>query len=336
MTNHQPMDGPPLWVRLLGPVLRRLPAGRYRLMNWLSPRSTPPFWARTGPELGSYSFVCRLRDDIALEVCFMHRYEPQETALLLELLRPGMTFIDVGANWGYFTLLAAGRVGPAGRVVSLEPEPRLFAALSANLARNGLGAVVARPLAAADREQTLRLAAYDEHAGNWGVSRLTDRPAPITLDVAAAPIDGILDELAVDHVDLLKMDIEGAEDLALAGMQAGLDRHRYRRILLEVHPALLAERGRTARDVFDRLTAAGYQAWRIDHSPGTTRRAAYAGALHTRDILAPLGSGTQLDAWPHVLWAAPGFEPDSARGLASASGPAARPAAPNAATAARG
>jgi FkbM family methyltransferase len=282
-------------------------------MNWLCRRPTPAFWGRTAPELGGHFFACDLRDGIAREVCFTRRYEPQETALLAVLLRAGMTFVDVGANWGYFSLLAAGRLGPGGRVVSLEPDPRLFALLRANLDRNGLASVVARQAAAADAVGTLRLAAFDEDAGNWGLSRLTDRPAAETFAVAAVPLDGLMDELGVGHVDLLKMDIEGAEDLALDGMRDGLWRCRYRRLLLEVHPALLAERGRTAQDVFARLEGAGYRAWRIDHSPAATRRAAYAAVVEPISLLRPLGSRDELDSWPHLLWAAPGFEPEALR-----------------------
>ena len=58
-------------------------------------------------DAGGYWFECDPRDAIAREVCFTGRYEPQETALVRTILRPGMSFVDVGANWGYFTLLAA-------------------------------------------------------------------------------------------------------------------------------------------------------------------------------------------------------------------------------------
>jgi FkbM family methyltransferase len=278
-------------------------------MSWLCRRSVPSFWARTSPEQGGHYFACDLRDSIAREVCFTHRYEPQETALLQSLLRPGMTFVDVGANWGYFTLLAAGLVGRGGRVVSLEPDPRLFALLRANLARNGLDFVAARQVAAADRPGTLHLEGFDEEAGNWGLSRLTDRPAAATFAVAACPVDALLDELAIDRIDLLKMDIEGAEDLALQGMQEGLKRQRYQRILLEVHPTLLAEKGRSVEDVFARLTGAGYRAWQIDHSPEATRQAAYARIIHPDTLLRSMEAVVKGDAWPHWLWSMAGLGP---------------------------
>src|SRR5438309_3356841 len=89
---------PPLWVRFFSGLVRRLPAGRYRLMNWLCRRPSGPFWAQSTATLGSFTFQCDLRDQIAREVCFTGCYEPQETAIVQHLLSPGMVFVDVGAN----------------------------------------------------------------------------------------------------------------------------------------------------------------------------------------------------------------------------------------------
>jgi FkbM family methyltransferase len=299
---------PPRWVRWAAPLVRCLPAGRFRLMNWLCRQPVPPFWGQTGAERGGFQFVCDLRDSIAREVCFMQRYEAQETALMQRLLRPGMTFADVGANWGYFTLLAATRVGPTGRVVSLEPEPRLFAMLQANVARNGFDHVLPRQVAAADRVDMLHLAAFDEQTEKWGISHLVTQANQRTIAVPTVPVDGLLDELGVGNVDLLKLDIEGAEELALRGMASGLSRHRYRMILLEVHPTLLAERGQTVANVLSLLTNCGYRLRRIDHSPAATRRAAYARQPDPEDFLLPEESGHYSDdAWPHLLCLSPGF-----------------------------
>jgi FkbM family methyltransferase len=299
----------PRWVRLAAGLVRRLPAGRYRLTHWLGRRPGPPFLATTPAAVGGFSFVCDLRDSIAREVCFTGQYEPQETALLRQLLGPGQTFVDVGANWGYFTFLAAALTGPAGRIVSLEPDPRLFALLQANLRHNGLGRVTALPVAAADRADTLRLAGFDAAGGNWGQSRLANADAAASFLVPTTLLDAALDRLGVVAIDVLKMDIEGAEDLALRGMADGLSRHRYRHVLLEVHPALLAERGRTFEQTVAPLTAAGYRPWRIDHSPAATRRAAYRPATRLADLLTPTAAGEPLDLWPHLLWVSPEAKP---------------------------
>jgi FkbM family methyltransferase len=300
----------PIWLPTMAALIRILPAGRYRIMNWLSRRSAPPFWSRMPRESGGFAFHCDLSDSIAREVCFTGQYEPQDTALVKSLLGQGMTFVDVGANWGYFTLLAAYLVGSSGKIVSFEPDPRLYPILKKNVTRNDLSNVTALQLAAANEAGTLMMAGFDEDGGNHGLSRLVEHAGTTgkLFPVQTQSVDRILDELSIECVDLLKMDIEGAEELALQGMSEGLSDFRYRRILLEIHPTILAERGRTAQDVVDIMLKAGYSGWWIDFSPAAIRKAAYAHSLNPRDYLRPLASVTTLDDWPHTLWLAPGLE----------------------------
>ena len=162
----------PLWVGVAAQIIRALPAGRYRAMNWVAGRSAGPFVARMPPDLGGSKFRCDLSDPLMREVCFTGRYEPQETALLARLLGPGMTAVDVGANWGYFTLVAAHLVGPTGRVVSVEADPRAHDTLSWNVTSNGLTSVRVVAAAAADQVGTLSFAAYGSNSSagaNFGL-----------------------------------------------------------------------------------------------------------------------------------------------------------------------
>src|SRR3989442_13351056 len=85
-------------------------------MNWIGTRRVDPFWMHLPPDVGELAYACDLRDGLMREVYLTGRYEPQETALLRHLLRPGMTLVDVGANWGYFTLVGAHLVGASGCV----------------------------------------------------------------------------------------------------------------------------------------------------------------------------------------------------------------------------
>src|SRR5262245_20997114 len=133
---------PPLWLSLTASVVRALPFGRYQLSNAIAKvASAGPFVARMPRDLGGARFICDLRDSIAREVCFTGRYEPQETQLAMRLLAQGMFVVDVGANWGYFSLACAHRVGASGRVLALEPHPGLSAMLAENVRVNGLAQV---------------------------------------------------------------------------------------------------------------------------------------------------------------------------------------------------
>jgi FkbM family methyltransferase len=257
--------------------------------------------------MGGGQFVCDLRDRISREVCFTGRYEPGETAILQAILQPGMCFVDVGANWGYFTLLAAHYVGKRGHVISLEPDPRLFARLAESIRRNRLTQTMPLQVAAASEPGKLLLTGYDEAGGNFGLSRITGAPADgQTFEVNAESLDRLLTKLKVPAVDLLKMDIEGFESHALRGLADYLSSHRIKRLLLELHPAQLAELGRSAQEVIVKLYRYGYQPYLIDHSPAAFHRAAYSKHIKLADIIRPFEPHVALDAWPHLLWLAPG------------------------------
>jgi FkbM family methyltransferase len=299
-------DTAPLWVSWSATAIRALPFGRYHAANALVRFAGEPFLARLPPDLGGGTFACDLHDTIAREVCFTGRYEPQETQLASRLLGPGMTVADVGANWGYFTLLCAHRVGATGRVLALEPHPRLVTLLAGNVGRNGLSQVEVLRVAAGAAAGSTPFVGFDERGGNWGVSRaargndLTDFEAP------AATLDGLLDERRLDRVDLVKIDIEGAEVDALQGMTAGLMRGRYRYALVECHPLELKERGASVGDCVAPFARAGYRAWQIDHSPEMHRRAG-AGPVPVSELLSAVEPGAaSSERWPHFLFAAPG------------------------------
>jgi FkbM family methyltransferase len=297
-------DPAPLWVSLSASAIRTLPFGRYHLANALAKFSPGPFWARLPRDLGGAAFVCDLKDTISREVCFTGRYEPQETQLALRLLKPGMSVVDVGANWGYFSLVSAHLVGPTGRVLALEPHPRLSSMLAENIATNGLSQVQVLPLAAGARSGARAFVGFDEQGGNWGVSRAARDRESADFECPTAALDDLLDARGIDTVDLVKIDIEGAEADAVAGMVRGMTRRRYRNVLLECHPAELTALGVSIEDCQAPLSRAGYRGWHIDHSPAMHRRAA-AGDVAVSELLAPIDfARLGADPWPHLLWVA--------------------------------
>jgi len=296
----------PFWVSCSSSAIRRLPFGRYQLANALARFAGPPFRAQLPGDLGRLSFLCDLRDTIAREVCFTGRYEPQETQLAQGLLGPGMVVVDVGANWGYFTLVCAHLVTGRGRVIALEPHPRLAAMLADNVQANRLPQVAVHRVAAGARSASAAFVGFDEGGGNWGVSRAAQGADVPDFESAAAAIDPFLDDCNVGRVDLIKIDIEGAEGDAIRGMADGLARHRYRYALLECHPAELARLGTSVAECLAPFRTAGYRGWQIDHSPEMHRRAA-SGAVPVGELLAPINDRVlESDPWPHLLWVAPG------------------------------
>jgi len=306
LTYREP--GPaPLWANVLAGVLRRVPAGKYRVIHHLCHGSEKAFVGRMPRELGGYKFHCGLRDHIACAVFFAGCYEAQETAFVRSWLRPGMSFVDVGANWGLFTLMAASLVGPSGRVVALEPDPRVFLKLQSNIQRNQIQQVQAFQVAAADRESELLLAGHDGVNQNSGMSRLVESggSSALTFSVRSNRLDSLLDKAQMGTVDLLKIDVEGAEHMVLAGMKDGLKQRRYRCILLELHPLHPEETRPSLPEITGTLLAQGYKGWALDFSYATTTRASYNPLQDYRNFIVPLEHAF-TDPWPHTVWLAPG------------------------------
>ena len=123
--------------------------------------------------------------------------------------------MDVGANVGFFTFLAARIVGPKGRVVSFEPEPTSFSLLARSLSRNKFSNVILIPKSLSDveGERTLYLSATD-HKGMHSI--VYDSGGP-NISVPSVKLDTEAARLGLDHIDLLKIDAEGAEPEILAG-----------------------------------------------------------------------------------------------------------------------
>lgn len=144
---------------------------------------------------------------------------------LRRTLRPGMTAVDAGANAGEVTLHIAQLVGPAGRVIAVEPVPPIADRLDENLKRNGLELRV-RVIRSAlgDRAGTLSLAAVTPGIRNQGLSSVASAHQDcIRLDVPCVPLD---DLIGSQRVDLIKVDVEGAEAAVLRGAMRALERCR--------------------------------------------------------------------------------------------------------------
>lgn len=190
-------------------------------------------------------------------------YELETARLIKRLLRPGDHFVDGGANIGYFTLLAAQRVGPHGRVDAFEPQPENRARLEANLRVNALSdGVRLHAQALADRagEAALHILQGPQH--NHGEASLFAAPGAATMAIATARLDEVLAGLSPR---LIKLDIEGAEPLAIAGMAGLLQGTRPPMVLMEHNAAAAARAGFAPTEALDRLLKAQpcYHVYRI-------------------------------------------------------------------------
>ena len=143
-------------------------------------------------------------------------FDPVERDWLKRILPADAVFIDIGANVGAYSFFAASCVGPTARIIALEPQPDIFRRLTENLAFNPGVPIEAVQLAVADVEGTIQLFLDHNNAGESSMRRIASHSERAgAIDVEAKPLAQIVAERDLPRIDALKIDIEGAEDLAL-------------------------------------------------------------------------------------------------------------------------
>jgi FkbM family methyltransferase len=168
-------------------------------------------------------YVIRSDPVVGRELLATRAYEPHVTARLQECLAPGGVFVDIGANVGYYTLLAARRVGSEGRVIAFEPNPTTLKVLLLNTRPAG-DRVRVYPFAVSDREGILSLMRIVSIASSKRVTEDELRyPSDVTLTYAVRLDDVLRDE---PRIDVLKCDIDGHDYRAIQGGLATLARAR--------------------------------------------------------------------------------------------------------------
>lgn len=194
-------------------------------------------------------------------------WEPFETSLVLGLLRPGDVCVDVGANIGYFSVLAASVVGAQGAVFAFEPDPDNYRLLCANAELNGMQhciTAVAAALSDVAGEGQLFLSADNlgDHQVYAGDNQRNS--VPIALIRGSQYLAERLQRL-----DLLKVDTQGAEFQVMSGLLPLLMAlPQPPRIIIELTPHSLRQAGASGRALLELLATLGQPMWIIDHIEG--------------------------------------------------------------------
>ena len=204
-----------------------------------------------------------------LELGTLRPFEPLETALFKRAVMPGSVVVDLGANIGYYTLLAARGAGASGRVFAFEPAPDNLRLLRRNLAVNGYSNVTVVPKAVAAESGRARLYLSERNLGDHRIYDSQDgRPS---VDVPQVSLDEFFGE-AGGAVDVVKMDIQGAEPGALRGMRAVLERSRELVLFTEVWPHGMTRFGGDPRAFLEELAAQGFRGFDVSEAKGRVRR----------------------------------------------------------------
>ncbi len=215
---------------------------------------------------------CDIREEVARQIYFSGIYESVDAYLFCRLLRPGMTILDVGGNLGQYSLLSATAVGAQGSVHSFEPVPSNFERLSRNIRNNGLENVHLNQAAAWNEATTLTLELPSDSRDNAGSFQVSN-PSGTTsggFEAKSIRLDDYVREQALGRVDLVKMDIEGAEVHALEGATEMI-RRDHPLILMEVNRPALEALGSSPSRLMEIVRTHGYRAWHIATEPSRCR-----------------------------------------------------------------
>jgi FkbM family methyltransferase len=194
-------------------------------------------------------------------------YERDVLEFILARLRPGGTFVDVGANIGVLALPAAKKVGPAGRVLAIEASPSVFPYLERNAAANGFTQVRCVNIAANDVERTVEF--YEAPSDHFGMGSMGAQFDARPVSIKARPLDDLLAEANIESVDVLKVDVEGFELNVFRGAQRLLTSKQPPTIVFEfidwAEERLGDGRVGAAQDF---LRSLGFQTCRLKDFPG--------------------------------------------------------------------
>ena len=172
----------------------------------------------------------------------------------------GMTVVDIGAHFGYYTLLAARAVGIKGKVFCFEPEPSNYALLLKNIEENNYNNVVPIQKAVTNTTGSIKLFIAKDPSGH---SIACDNPLQKAIDIDSITLDDFFRGREYP-IDVIKVDVEGAEMTILQGMRNIIAKNRQLNIFTEFNPGALTRTGYSPKEYFRLLTDYGFQIYMIN------------------------------------------------------------------------
>jgi FkbM family methyltransferase len=212
-------------------------------------------------------------------------YEPATVTTVESLLKPGMVFMDIGANMGQYSLLASRIVGDAGAVHSFEPSPTMYPWLMQNVRLNKADNVQTNRLGLSDCEKIVTL--YLSNPKNQGATSM--RPqynfSGKTAEVKCLTLDAYLAHRGIGKVDVMKIDVEGAELEVFRGAEKLLTGNHPPSMVIEFEEGCQVRFGSSCAKLAAHLTARGYELMTIRPS-GLERYELEHSRAYTLNVLA--------------------------------------------------
>jgi FkbM family methyltransferase len=209
--------------------------------------------------------------------CYLHLFgiwEPDLTAYICKNLKPGKAFVDVGANIGYYSLLASRLVGDKGRVISIEASPKIYSVLQDNVSLNSFASnIEAHNLAIADKSK--KTSVYLGPDGNLGSTTTSEslhdkfpyRNYNLEAQVEAVTLDSLIETENIENLQLIKIDVEGTEREVIDGLVELIKNGPSDlEILIELTPLWWSKPKPSIEEVLQPFFDHGYKAYIIPNS----------------------------------------------------------------------
>ena len=193
-------------------------------------------------------------------------WERGTTRLFEDIIQKGMVVLDVGANIGYFTLIAAKLVGEEGKVFAFEPEPYNFDLLVKNIKLNGYHHVIPTQKAISDKNGRATLFLDKTQWGQHSLSRgnVTNFSGN-SVEVEVQTLDDFLKDFG-HRVDFAKIDVQGAESAVIQGMRQIIENNKNLKLVVQFSPEELRGFGSSPEEFLNRLTGYGFKLYQIGES----------------------------------------------------------------------
>ncbi len=188
--------------------------------------------------------------------------ESYETEVWLSLLEPGMVVADVGANLGLYSVLASQIIGDEGVIHAFEPHPSNYRMLIRSINRNGCDNVIAHQAAVADTSGELELFVRPEHHGDHRIYQPVNGVSRPSISVSVVKIDDVVKDSG--RLDVVKIDVQGAEPRVLGGMSRTLEANEHIRVISEFWPEGLQQSDVDPGDFLESMRERGFKVLNID------------------------------------------------------------------------
>jgi len=229
--------------------------GKQRLSDYLRGVFGVELEGETVERRGGFWWCLDPGDYICQDVYWSGAKDRAEIREALRSMRRGSVMLDVGANFGYYSVVIAARFGQQCTIHAFEPNPLIFARLHKNLKLNGAAAVVPHQVGLSDQEGTAAIVDVPGHSGAVYL-----RPGS---GVAVTSLDLFVRRQGLEDVDLIKIDAEGAELRILRGARGILERFRPN-ILIELNAPTLERENSSISEVIALLRSLGYRIFSIN------------------------------------------------------------------------